>query len=110
MLCSLIAFKGETHAVSRLLQHIKQVVSFCSHLLPRRFLRGTQPAPTSLLLRTRTDLARGKAELVTENALLRQQLIIPWATDQTANVLCWLLGASVLKKGKGKDLQKAVRQ
>jgi len=60
MLCSLIAFKGEAHAVSRVLQPIKQVVSFCSQLLPRRFLRGTQPLPTSLLLGTITDLAREK--------------------------------------------------
>ena len=62
--------------MSRVLQYIKQLVSFCSHLLQRRFLRWTQPLPTSLLLGTITDLARGKADLVAGNALLRQQLIL----------------------------------
>jgi len=57
--------------VSRFLQHIKQLISFCSHLLHHRFLRLTHPLPTSLLLGTITDLARGKADLVAENALLR---------------------------------------
>jgi len=40
------------------------------------FLRWTRPLNTSLLLGTLADLARGKSELVAENALLRQQLII----------------------------------
>jgi putative transposase len=62
--------------VSYVLQHIKQLVYICFHLLQRRFLRGTPPLPTSLLLGTIRDLARGKAELVAENALLRQQLMI----------------------------------
>jgi putative transposase len=62
--------------VSRVLRHIKHVVSFCSHLLQQRFLRWTQPPPTSLLLGTIRDLAWGKAGLVAENALLCQQLII----------------------------------
>jgi putative transposase len=35
-----------------------------------------KPRSTSLLLETITDLAKGKSELLVENALLRQQLII----------------------------------
>jgi putative transposase len=35
-----------------------------------------KPATTSLLLGTLADLAKGKSELIAENALLRQQLII----------------------------------
>jgi putative transposase len=35
-----------------------------------------KPRSTSLLLGTITDLAKGKSELLVENALLRQQLII----------------------------------
>jgi hypothetical protein len=62
--------------VSYVLQHIKHLVYICYHLLQRRFLRWTRPLPTSLLFGTIRDLARGKAELVAENALLRQQLII----------------------------------
>ena len=76
MLCLLLSWQRRSSFVSRVLQPIKQVVYFCSHLLPQRFLRWTQPPPTSLLLGTIRDLARGKAELVAENALLRQQLII----------------------------------
>ena len=45
-------------------------------MLQHGFLRWTRPLNTSLLLGTLADLARGKSELVAENALLRQQLII----------------------------------
>jgi putative transposase len=40
------------------------------------FLLLTQPARTSLILSTATDLARSRSQLIAENALLRQQLII----------------------------------
>jgi putative transposase len=68
--------KGEAPSVSRVLQYIKQGIYFCSHLLQRCFLRWTQPPRSSLLLGTGMDLTRGKAELVAENAFLRQQLIM----------------------------------
>src|SRR6266446_7798519 len=45
-------------------------------MLQHGFLRWTRPLNTSLLLGTLADLARGKSELVAENALLRQQLTI----------------------------------
>ena len=41
-----------------------------------RFLRWTRPLTSCLPLQTLADLGRSKAELVAENALLRQQLII----------------------------------
>jgi hypothetical protein len=62
--------------VSRFLIRIKPFVSSCLRLLQRSLLKWTKPPQTSLLLGTFTDLARGKSELVAENALLRQQLII----------------------------------
>jgi len=62
--------------VSRVLISIKQQVCSCFHLLQHGFLCWTRPLNTSLLLGTLADLARGKSELVAENALLRQQLII----------------------------------
>jgi len=55
---------------------IKQRVSFCFHALQERVLRWMMPPTTSLPLGTLADLTRGKAELLAENALLRQQLII----------------------------------
>ncbi len=55
---------------------IKQHVSFCSHALQEHVLRWTKPSTTSLALGTLVDLTRGKAELLAENALLRQQLIV----------------------------------
>ncbi len=55
---------------------IKQCVCFCFHALQARVLRWIKPPTTSLLLGTLADLARGKSELIAENALLRQQLII----------------------------------
>jgi putative transposase len=39
-------------------------------------LQWIKPPPTSLLLGTLTDLTRGKAEQLAENALLRHQLLI----------------------------------
>ena len=62
--------------MSRVLQHTKHLISFCYDLLQQRFLTWTKPTHTSLLPGTVMDLARGKVELVAENALLRQQLII----------------------------------
>jgi predicted transcriptional regulator len=55
---------------------MERLISFCFYLLQRLILKWTKPSHTSLLLGTAIDLARGKAELVAENALLRQQLII----------------------------------
>jgi hypothetical protein len=55
---------------------IKQCVSLSFHLLQERALRWIKPVTTSFVLGTLADLTRGKAELLAENALLRQQLII----------------------------------
>jgi hypothetical protein len=62
--------------MSRVFVSIKQPVCSCFHILQDGFLRWARPQNTSLLLGTLADLARGKSELVAENALLRQQLII----------------------------------
>jgi len=55
---------------------IKQCVSLSFHRLQERALRWIKPVTTSFVLGTLADLTRGKAELLAENALLRQQLII----------------------------------
>ena len=55
---------------------IKQRVSFCFHALQERVLRWIKPPTTSLVFGTLSDLTRGKAELLAENALLHQQLLI----------------------------------
>ncbi len=68
--------EGEVHPMSRVFVSIKQLVCSCFHILQDGFLRWARPLNTSLLLGTLADLARGKSELVAENALLRQQLII----------------------------------
>ena len=62
--------------MSRVFVSIKQLVCSCFHILEDGFLRWARPLNTSLLLGTLADLARGKSELVAENALLRQQFII----------------------------------
>ena len=54
---------------------IKQRVCFRFHTLQERVSRWINLPTTSLVLGTLTDLTRGKAELLAENALLRQQLI-----------------------------------
>jgi putative transposase len=68
--------EGVVSAVSHLLISGRQLVCFCLHMLQQCFLRSTKPPQASLLLGMAVDLARGKSELVAENALLRQQLII----------------------------------
>jgi hypothetical protein len=68
--------EGEVYPVSRVLISIKHLVCSCFHLFHHGFLCWTRPLSASLLLGTLADLARGKSELVAENALLRQQLII----------------------------------
>jgi putative transposase len=68
--------EGEVHPMSRVFVSIKQLVCSCFHILQDGFLRWARPLHTSMLLGTLVDLARGKSELVAENALLRQQLII----------------------------------
>ena len=61
----------------KILTFIKRLTDFCLQSLHHRFFAWTKLDTTSLLLGTLTDLARSKSELVAENALLRQQLIIP---------------------------------
>lgn len=55
---------------------IKQRIALCFHVLHDGIVRWMKPRSTSLLLGTIADLAKGKSELLVENALLRQQLII----------------------------------
>ena len=55
---------------------IKQRICFSFHSLQERFSRWIKLPTASLLLGTLADMTRGKAELLAENALLRQQLII----------------------------------
>jgi putative transposase len=68
--------EGEVQSVSRMLISIKQLIFFSFYTLQERFLHWIKPPTTLLLLGMPTDLARGKSELLAENALLRQQLII----------------------------------
>jgi putative transposase len=55
---------------------LKQHVCFRLHTLRERALRWIKPSMASLALSTFADLTKSKAELLAENALLRQQLII----------------------------------
>jgi putative transposase len=55
---------------------LRHRITLCFHALSDGIIRWMKPRSTSLLLGTITDLAKGKSELLIENALLRQQLII----------------------------------
>src|SRR5207244_1155144 len=68
--------RRRTQLVFRVFPFIKQQVFFSFHTLQARFLAWIKPSMTSLVLGTLTDLARGKSELLAENALLRHQLMI----------------------------------
>jgi putative transposase len=54
----------------------RQRIALSFHALHDGMVRWMKPRSTSFLLGTITDLAKGKSELLVENALLRQQLII----------------------------------
>lgn len=66
----------EVPFVPSLFASIKHYVSLSLLALQERVLRWIKPLMTSLVLGTFADLTGGKAELLAENALLRQQLII----------------------------------
>jgi putative transposase len=68
--------KGVTYTVQRILTFVTRLTRFCLQLLHHRFVAWTTLDTTSLMLGALTNLARSKAELVAENAFLRQQLII----------------------------------
>ncbi len=55
---------------------LRHRITLCFHALYDGIVCWMKPRSTSLLLGTITDLAKGKSELLVENALLRQQLII----------------------------------
>jgi hypothetical protein len=58
------------------LMSIRQRIAHCFHVLYAGMVRWMKPRSTSLLLGTIADIARGKSELLVENALLRKPLII----------------------------------
>src|SRR5581483_3519015 len=53
-----------------------RLFSFLFSLLDQAFRQLTQPARSSLLFGTAADLSLTRAQLIAENALLRQQLIV----------------------------------
>ncbi len=55
---------------------LQRLLDGCLDALTSRLTRWTKPLGTSLPMATLTDLGRNKSELISENALLRQQLII----------------------------------
>jgi putative transposase len=62
--------------VNLILSHLKRLVGTSLDVLRARFVYWAKPLTSSLPLGTLADLARSKAEILAENALLRQQLII----------------------------------
>ncbi len=66
----------EVPFVLHILPSIKQQAWLRFHALQERVSRWIKPPTTFLVLGTSADLTRNKAELLAENALLRQQLII----------------------------------
>jgi putative transposase len=67
---------GEASCMGRVFTTLQRLLDDCLHGLSSRFTHWTRPHISSLPLATLTDLGRSKAELIAENALLRQQLIV----------------------------------
>jgi hypothetical protein len=62
--------------LARLLRRVRDTGGAVLSGLRQRMLAATRPATTVPLARALADLQRSRAELVAENALLRQQLLI----------------------------------
>jgi putative transposase len=73
---TIVSHDGETSCLGRVFTTLQCLLDGCLDALSSRFARWTKPLGTSLPLATLTDLGRSKSELISENALLRQQLII----------------------------------
>jgi hypothetical protein len=64
------------YTVRGILTFIQRLISVWLQSLHHRFVTGTKPDTTSLLLGTLTSLTRSKSKLVSENAILRKPFII----------------------------------
>src|SRR5260370_22825368 len=75
---TLVAFSvcAQEKPMFPVLIHLRQRIALCFHALYSGIVRWMKPRSTSLLLGTIADLAKGKSELLVENAMLRQRLII----------------------------------
>ena len=62
--------------VASLLRRFQQLATSCSQALQQRLFRWTRPATCGPVAGLAADLTRSKAQLVAENALLRQQLLV----------------------------------
>jgi hypothetical protein len=97
--------EGEAFLVDRVLPHLLRLGRHCVDILHACFLRWTKPLSSSLSLGTLADLGRSRSQLITENALLRQQLIIlrrqvKRPTYRKADRLLLLLLARVMRNWK----------
>ena len=72
--------------MSVLLSLLTHQIRRCLRQLRRCLLQWTKPTTRSLLGGTLTDLTRTRAELLAENALVRQQLVILRREAQASNV------------------------
>jgi putative transposase len=62
--------------MGRVFTPLQRLLDDCLHALSSRLTHWTKPLGTSLPLATLADLGKSKSQLITENALLRQQLIV----------------------------------
>ena len=69
-------FEGAKRAVTALLMVLKRRFQRSLSRVQQRVSQWMRPTSRSLFVGTLTDLARTRADLIAENALLRQQLII----------------------------------
>ena len=67
---------GEVFVMARVVTSLRWLKDGYLQALSARFACWTKPLRTSLSLQTMANLGRSKSELISENALLRQQLII----------------------------------
>ena len=69
-------WKGRQLEMKYLVQTLTARLNHIGRLIQKRFIAWTKLAKSSLVAGAVSDLPKSKAELMAENALLRQQLII----------------------------------
>ena len=95
--------------LNRLTQFGKQLLSRLSTAANRLFRRITAPAQSNIVTGTLADLPRSRAELLAENALLRQQLMVLHRHTKTPR-LTWRERLSLLSLARWVPNWKVVLQ
>jgi len=67
---------------------LRTIINACDKVInfvKEQIKRLLKPAPLAIAAGALTDLPRTKSDLILENAILRQQVIIPWGAKTSSS-------------------------